>query len=96
MPTFGVSAGLSAEHRPPQAGDVQLEGPLKVQSGGLGLRVQGSGSSGILGIFRRLGGLGRFREFSEVFSGVFREVFTGFFRRGSGVQVLGGLGFRGF
>ena len=31
MPTFGVSAGLSAEHRPPQAGDVQLERPPKVQ-----------------------------------------------------------------
>ena len=37
MPTFGVSAGLSAEHCRPQAGNVQQ----KSQSKGVSLRGQG-------------------------------------------------------
>ena len=37
VPTFGISTGLSAEHRP--AGDVHLESPLKVQK--CGFRVEG-------------------------------------------------------
>ena len=42
MPTFWVSAGLPTKHRRPSAGDVWLEGRLKVHGGGLGFRVQGS------------------------------------------------------
>ena len=70
MPTFGVSAGLPTKHRRPKAGDVWLEGRLKVQrwgqvewcSRGKGEGGWCSGRRGVLGG----GGGGCFREGGEV------------------------------
>ena len=59
MPTFGVSAGLPNKHRLPKAGDVWLEGQLKVQRWGLGFRCFGVSLFGWFGLgWFGLGGLG--------------------------------------
>ena len=57
-PTLGASAGLSGEHRPPAAGDVQLKGPLEPERWPQAVFVHGATPSHKHGLYLLRGGRG--------------------------------------